>query len=340
MTSRTVRGDSKPTIYQVAELAGVSAATVSNAFNRPERVGATTFGKVMAAVDELGFTPKAAAVLHARKGVGRIGVLAPFTSYDSFRTRLVGVLEASRTCSVEIAVFDQESAAETASPLLSTLPATGRLDGLLVMGLPLQDAMAERLVRRNLPTVLVDSTHESLTSVVVDDEYGGRLAGEHLLTQGHRRFAYVSERQQSMTFISQGVRRLTGFRSALADAGLGDAALQHVITSHDVAGGRRAALEIATWQERPDAVFAHFDEIGAGLISGFRSQGMSVPGDIAVIGYDDSPLAEAMDLTTVSQPLAESGRIGCELLLEQLAGGSHGVQHTALLPQLVTRSSA
>ncbi|MFE6699044.1 LacI family DNA-binding transcriptional regulator [Streptomyces sp. NPDC057718] len=328
------------TIYDVAERAGVSITTVSNVLNRPGRVGAETRQRVLTVIEELGYTPKAAAVSHARKGVGRIGVLAPFTSYASYRDRLVGVLNATRDRGVEVVVFDHESAAETASPLLRSLPATGRLDGLIVMGLPLKDEMVKGLQQRNLPTVLVDSYHRNLSTVDVDDERGGFLIGQHLIAQGHERFAYVSERQRSTAFTSQGQKRMRGLRKALADAGLSERSLRHVVTTHDLAGGRHTATDILTWRKRPTAVVGHFDILAAGLLSGFRTAELRIPEDIAVVGYDDSELAESLQLTTVRQPFAETGEVACKLLLDQLYGDARGVHHATLPAELVVRNTS
>jgi DNA-binding LacI/PurR family transcriptional regulator len=328
------------TIYDVAERADVSITTVSNVLNKPGRVGAASMERVLKAIDELGFTPKEVAVSRARKGVGRIGVLAPFTSYASYRERLVGVLRACEDRPVEVVVFDQQSVAEATSPLLSSLPTTGRLDGLLILGLPLEDAMVERLNRRHLPAVLVDSFHRDLSSVNTDDDAGGYLAAQHLLDRGCRTFAYVRERQRSGAFLSQGQKRAAGFVKALADHGLPESAFRHVITTNDVAGGQRAATEILATGTPPDAVFAHFDEIAAGLVSGFRSAGLAVPDDIAVMGYDDGALAQAMNVTTVRQPFAETGRLGCVLLLDQLSGTTRAVQHVTLPLNVVVRDTA
>lgn len=336
----TGRAERAATIYDVAEAAGVSITTVSNALNKPARVAPSTLTRVLAAADELGFTPKAAAVSYARRGFGRIGVIAPFSSYDSFRIRLTGVLSACVDQPVEVVVFDHESAAEATSPLLGSLPVAGRLDGLLIMGIPLEDELVERLAQRNLPTVLVDSFHRHLPSVNVDDERGGQLLAEHLLGSGHRSFAYVSERQQSTQFVSASQRRLAGFTRTLAAAGIDESGLQRVITSHDVAGGRAAATAMAESTTRPDAVVAHFDEIAAGLLTGFRRAGVGVPDEIAVAGYDDGPLAEAMEITTVRQPLAETGRAGAEFLLEAIAGHDKGLRQLILSPTLVPRTSA
>ncbi|MFD4638070.1 LacI family DNA-binding transcriptional regulator [Lentzea sp. NPDC058436] len=332
--------DRHVTIYDVASRAGVSITTVSNVLNRPGRVGAATLRKVLAVIDELGFTPKAAAVSQARKGVGRIGVLAPFSSYTSYHERLCGVLRAVRDTAFEVVVYDQESAASASSPLLSSLPTTGRLDGLLVLGLPLDPEMADRLVQRNLPTVLVDSFQRGLSTVNVDDEHGGFVLGQHLVGQGYRRFVYVSEAQRSDAFVSPGQLRLRGLRRAFARGGLPEESLSHVITSHDIAGGRAAAKEIAGWVERPDVVIAHFDDIAAGVVAGFQEAGIRVPSDVAVAGYDDGPVAEAMGITTVRQPFFETGRVGGALLIDQVQGVSSSVQHVELAAELVVRTSA
>jgi LacI family transcriptional regulator len=241
---------------------------------------------------------------------------------------------------LDVVVYDHESAAEATSPLLGSLPATGRLDGLLIMGIPLQDSMAERLHQRQLPTVLVDSFHPSLPSVNVDDERGGRLIAEHLISQGHRTFAYVSERQQSQRFVSQAQRRINGVTAAMADAGIDPSALQRVFASHDVAGGRAAAADLLTQDSLPDAVVGHFDEIAAGLLLGLHAAGLRTPDDVAVVGYDDGALAQALDLTTIRQPLTETGRAGAEILLEAISSGRLGANHLLLSPELVVRSTA
>ena len=166
---------SRVTIYDVAAEAGVSISTVSLALNTPARVSARTRQRVLQAADTLGYTPKTEAVAKARKGVGRIGVLAPYTSYASVARRLSGVLRAVGDQPIEVVVFDQESAAHSASPLLASLPLTGRLDGLVIMSLPLEEAVAQRLLTMELPAVLVDVRHPDFDSVHTDDVSGGRL---------------------------------------------------------------------------------------------------------------------------------------------------------------------
>ena len=107
------------TIYQVAERAGVSISTVSNVLNKPHRVNAATRERVLAVADELGFVPSARAAVQARRGTGRIGVMAPFTSYNSYLRRLAGVLGAAAAAGTEVVLYDHESAPLASSAVLA-----------------------------------------------------------------------------------------------------------------------------------------------------------------------------------------------------------------------------
>jgi LacI family transcriptional regulator len=232
------------TIYEVAERAQVSISTVSNVLNKPDRVKQATRERVLAAVDELGFVPKVQAVHLARRGAGRIGVMAPFTSYASYLRRLAGVLGAATELELDVVVYDHESAAQATSPVLASMPIHGRLDGLIVMGLQIEDRIARRLHERELPTVAVDAESELFSRVLIDDVAGGRLAGRHFVDNGHRRFGYVLERQVS-DYESQAIKRLAGFKDVV-----GGDTLDVVTSDNSVADARAAA---GTLLDRPDA---------------------------------------------------------------------------------------
>jgi LacI family transcriptional regulator len=330
-----------PTIRDVASEAGVSVSTVSLVLNSPERVSDATRRKVLAVVDSLGFVPKAEAVARARRGVGRVGVLAPYSSYPSVARRLTGVLRAVGSRPIEVVLFDQESAAHRASPLLGSLPVTGRLDGIILVSLPLEEAIARRLGELRLATVLVDVRHPGFDSVYTDDTLGGRLAAEHLLARGHRRFAFLGETQESSGYVSPSQRRLDGYRTALASAG-------HVLRERDVrvagrgfAPASQVARELLSAEDgdRPTAVFAADDTLAAGVLRAAHVLGLAVPADLAVVGFDDGEPAEALDLTTVRQPLEESGRAAMEMLLRRLNGAGTPREVTLGL-SLVCRGSS
>lgn len=306
------------TIYDVATLAGVSISTVSLALNAPTRVSAKTRRKVLEAVDALGFIPKPEAVARARRGVGRVGVIAPYTSYPSVARRLNGILHADSQHALEIVLFDQESAAQSSSPLLSSLPITGRLDGLIVISLPLDETAARRLTDLRLPTVLIDTHYPGFNSVSTSDFSGGRLVAEHLVARGHHHYGFLGETQQSLQYVSPAQQRFAGYRTALSEAG-------YPLADNDVrfsAHGIRSAFEITknllSMEHRPTAIFASSDTLAAGALRATYDLGLNVPGDLAIVGFDDGELAEALNLTTVRQPLEESGRAAMERLLQQL----------------------
>ncbi|MFC4590190.1 LacI family DNA-binding transcriptional regulator [Sphaerisporangium corydalis] len=310
---------SPPTIYDVATEAGVSIATVSRALNSPGKVGERTRRRVLAAVDALGFTPRPDAVAKARRGAGRIGVIAPHTSYPSVARRLNGILQAVGSRSLEVVLYDQESAAESPAPLLASLPITGRLDGLIVVSLPLDATVADRLIGLGPPAVLLDMRHPGFDSVHTDDVAGGRLAAAHLMERGHRRCGFLGEAQRSDRYLSPSRLRLDGYRAALAEAGhdLGEDDVR--LVRHRARDALAAARDLLSREERPSAVFAADDTLAAGVLRAARDLGLAVPGDVAVIGFDDGELAEVMDLTTVRQPLEESGHAAMERLIQRLA---------------------
>lgn len=326
------------TIYDVATRAGVSISTVSHTLNRPQRVHATTRQRVLDAIDALGYVPKATAMAHARKALGRIGTIAPFSSYDSYTRRLIGILQEA-SGDTEIVVYDQESAASASSPLLSALPVTRRLDGLVIMGLPLDDHLADRLLAQGLPTVLVDSSRPELDSIVIDDHAAGYMIGKHLVDGGRRSFAYVSEAQRSDAYLSQGQLRRNGLRRAVTDAGIDANQVRHVHAANDIAGGRAAVQRMVADKTLPEAVFAHQDLLAAGVLLECRQQGIRVPDDLAIAGFDDGELAEALDITTARQPLEESGQLAFRHLLEAITGRQGSARHVTLAVDLVVRST-
>jgi DNA-binding LacI/PurR family transcriptional regulator len=140
----------------------------------------------------------------------------------------------------------------------------------------------------------------------------------------------LSEPQRSSSYLSQAEQRRAGFRKAIGDA-------RFIEATNDISGGRLAARELLSWADRPTAVFAHQDLLAAGVLLECRDQGLRLPDDLAVIGFDDGPLAEALDITTVRQPLETSGRLGLRLLHEALADPQQPVQQIELELQVIER---
>jgi DNA-binding LacI/PurR family transcriptional regulator len=300
------------TIYQVAQAADVSISTVSNALNRPDRVSEATRNRVLEVAHALGYVPKAEAVSLARKAMRRIGVLGPFTTYESYLRRLKGILSEASALGIEVSVFDHESAATASSPLLAGLPIQGQFDGLIVMGKRIEDVIEQRLLERGVPTVVVDADSDRFSVVACDDVAGGRLAARYLHGLGYRTFGYVVERQVS-DYESQALRRLAGFRGQLQD--FGKCNLTVIESEPSGPAARDAVRHLLAGPDRPHAVMSHFDDMAVGVTLAARELGLHVPSDIAVMGYDDGPMAVAASLTTVRQPFEESGSVATRVLM-------------------------
>jgi DNA-binding LacI/PurR family transcriptional regulator len=311
------------TIYEVAQAAGVSISTVSNALNRPDRVAEETRSRVLEVAHALGYVPKAEAMSFARKAMRRIGVLGPFNAYESYLRRLKGILSEASALGIEVSVFDHESAATSSSPFLASLPIQGQFDGLIVMGKRIEDTIEQRLLERGVPTVLVDADSERFSVVACDDVSGGRLAARYLHGLGHRTFGYVVERQVS-EYDSQAQRRLAGFRSQLHD--LGNCNLTVIESEPSVLAARDAVRELLSGPDRPQAVISHFDDIAVGVLLAARDLGLEVPSDLAVMGYDDSAMAVATNMTTIRQPFEESGSLATRVLMATI--DSPGIPRT------------
>ncbi len=334
-------GSSKrATIYDVAAAAGVSITTVSFVLNRPDRVRPATRDRVLHAAEALDYSPRSEAVMRARATLGRIGVVAPFTTYVSYYRRLSGIIEAVGDDARDVCVFDHESAATAQSPLLGSLPISNRLDGVIVMGMELEPAITDRLTVRGLPTVVVDAPTESFSSVRTDDAEGGRIAARHLMSLGHRRLGYVMERHERRAMPLQADERIAGFREALVASGVAVDDLVVCDAAHDLAAAQAAAAALLAKDPRPTAIVGHDDLLAAGAVIAIRAAGLRIPEDVSVMGFDDGDLAASLGLSTIRQPFEESGRTAAELLLrERAARESHRrrvILELSLVPRLTT----
>ncbi|WGP07825.1 LacI family DNA-binding transcriptional regulator [Bacillus subtilis] len=327
------------TIRDVAVRAEVSVSTVSLALNHPDRVSPATRERVLSAADALSFVPKEQAIARARRTAKRIGVIGPFSSYPAAMTRLAGVLAAARGEPVDVVVFDEPSASTSPAPLLASLPRTGRLDGLMIVSLPLDEPLVDRLHSLDLPTVLVDTEHAGLSSVRIDDDAGGALAGAHLLDGGRHRFAFLGEAQHNDAYTPPARRRLDGYRRALTEHGRTLNLALTRWTTRDLDNAQATARDLLDVQHRPDAIFAADDLLAAAIVRAAHDLAIAIPEDLAVIGYDDTETARALSLTTISQPLAHSGNEGLRLLREQMRTPSDALSSTALRPHLVHRQT-
>jgi LacI family transcriptional regulator len=329
-----------PTIYDVAARAGVSIATVSKTLNTPTRVAPSTRERVLDAVHELDYVPKEVATTRARRGTGRVGVFAPFSAHPSFGDRLNGVLGVMSGPRHEVVVFDVRSAEESAD-VLESLPALRSLDGLILMSVPFGKRVASAMRRGRLPVVLVDLVRSDFPTVLVDDLQGGALAAVTLREAGKSRLAYVGHRQLIDDFDSPSRRRQAGFEEEITRGGLGILPpVMTLLVSNDFTEASAAAEELLRADGRPDGVFAHTDELAAAVWAAADRVGLRVPEDLAIVGFDDGVIAQALGLTTIRQPLRETGQWAAQSMREMIADPGLVVPSLTLSVSLIRRRSA
>lgn len=328
------------TIYDVAEQARVSIATVSRVLNSPHRVNEDTRRRVLETIDALGYVPKAEATARARRMDKRIGVLAPFFTYPSFVQRLRGIADALTGTSCELVIYNVDSE-QRLGGYLASLPISRRLDGLILMSVRVDQAAVNRLLSHSLQTVMIETSHPSLSGVEIDHARGGGLAAEYLLKKGHHRIGFVGgDIEIANCTLRTSELRLDGFRAALAEAGVSLPDTYVRKCEYDLESARQEAGALFALEESPTAVFAANDTLALGVIRAARDCGFEIPDDVAVMGFDNLDMADHVGLTTVDQSLTESGRVAVELLQARLADPLRTVQHVRLPLCVVERDTA
>jgi DNA-binding LacI/PurR family transcriptional regulator len=330
--------ENAPTIYDVAELSGLSISTVSRVLNSPDRVSGETRARVLAAIDQLSFVPKAEARARALQSNWRIGVLTPFFTAPSFVQRLRGIDAALVNTTYELIIYTVESL-NRLQGYLASLPITGNLDGLIIMSLPINDEDADRLAKYGPETVLIEYSKPDFCSVEIDDVAGGEMAAQYLAAKHHQRCAFVGDIDPPVYAIHPVISRLTGFRQGLVDAGL-LLPEEYIRTSpYDQEPTRQVVRELLCLPQPPTAIFAAADIQAMGVLKVAQEFGLKVPDDLSVIGFDDLDMADYVGLTTIRQPLDDSGRIAAELLLSRLADPDRPVQHVRLPLTIIERET-
>jgi DNA-binding LacI/PurR family transcriptional regulator len=309
----------QPTIRDVARRAGVSVATVSRVLNDIPVVRTEMRDRVLEAIAELGYRPSSTARSLSLGRSQAIGVVAPFFTTPSVVERLRGVSRRAGHHGYGLMLLDVETPEQRAGAFRN-FARLDRVDGLLVISLPLLDDEVAAIERDRLPVVMVDIGHPRVPHVVIDDVRGGELAAEHLLARGHRRIGFVGDQAENPFGFTSSENRRRGFRRALRRAGVRAAPELEARGRHGREEARELADALLRRPDRPTAIFAASDTQAVGVLEAARALDLRVPEDVAVIGFDDIELAAPLGLTTVRQPLAQSGARGADLLLAAITG--------------------
>jgi LacI family repressor for deo operon, udp, cdd, tsx, nupC, and nupG len=327
------------TMADVAHAVGVSSGTVSRALRGLPGVSDALRRRILRAAENLDYvvSPAASGLVTGR--TGSVAVLVPFIARWFHAQALAAVHEVLRGAGFEIVLYHVEGTAERRE-FFETLPVRRRADGLVVIALSLTEREARRLDGLGMPVVGAGTRLPGdLPEAGIDDAEGAAKAVHHLANLGHERIGMI--RTTDDEGVHQGVsrRRLAGFRSAMGERGLEVAPGAVVSAPWGADGGARAMGELLSLREPPTAVFAEADDVAVGALRTLRRSGVDVPAGMSVVGFDDSPVAELLDLTTVGQSVREQGLVAGRLLLDAVQRGRPGGSRVRLETRLVTRGT-
>ena len=328
------------TIYDIAEQAGVSIATVSRVFSGGARVAAPTRARVFDVADRLGYAPNVSAQGLARQRTQLVAAVVPMLTSYFFMEVVRGMQDRLAESEHDLLIFTSRSPEHVDSQLTRAVQ-KGRADGLLLCSTPLTPDRARSLKASGAPVVLVDSSHPDFDSVCVDNREGGAVATQHLLDAGHERIAHIAPNPVSVP----GVERRAGYEETLRKAGRTPDA-RYVVASDDAEhhgytreAGYDAMQHLLALPEPPDAVFAASDVQALGALKAVRDAGLRVPEDVALVGYDDIRTSAYLGLSTLSQPMYEMGKVAIDKLIRRIAEPTRPVSHTTFSAELIVRET-
>ena len=327
------------TLAELAQMAGVTAATVSRALAGNPAIAKATRARIQALAHEHGFRVNQAARNLRLKRTGAIGVVLPLGHEadqhlsDPFFMTLLGPLADA------IADRGHDLLLSRVIPKddrwLDAVVDSGRVDGVILIGQSNQIAAIERVAGRYRPMVVWGAGAHSQAQITVgtDNVAGGRLAAEHLLAQGRKRLAFFGNVE-----VPEFAARYAGFEQALHNAGTGPATLVPLHLTGEAS--YNAILEYLTGHPSPDGIVAASDVIAMSALRALAAHGKRVPQDVGVVGYDDVQLAQytTPSLTTIRQDVGTGAGIMVDLLFRRMKGAE--VQSVVMAPELVLRDSA
>lgn len=339
-------GDTVPaTIDDVAQLAGVSTATVSRALRGLPNVAPATRDRVARAANLLDYVPDPAASALAAGRTNVIGVVVPTIGRWSHARILEVVSDIATTAGLDVLPVMLASPAAR-DFFLTSHPFRRRVDGLVIAEVPLDVADVARLAEGR-PVATIGLELDDVDTVVADEAGAVAAATTHLLGLGHRRITFIGDTESTATLVGPRLRR-DGFESVLLAAGLSVSG-GHVVETQPTATGGAAAMTLLLEEpQSPTAVITASDEMALGAMEVARARGLAIPGDLSVVGLDDQPIAQYVGLTTVARDVTRMATVAANWLVARVAGSADAAEsmppqpprHRTVATSLVVRRSS
>ncbi len=331
----------KVTIYDIAREAGVGIGTISRVLNNHPSVTPETRSKVIEVAKRLSYQPHTYARRLARQHSETISAVIPFFTNYFFMEVLRGVQDKVAELGYDLVLYGVDRAEQVESYTAKALQ-RGKVDGILFFSMKIPDKVRLRLKESNLPVGLVDTLSPDFDSISVANAEGAYTATTHLIELGHTTIGMVNAQPAS----TPAVERLEGYRRALQSQGI--AFSESLVRSgknmkqdgFNRDSGYEAMLEfVKMGSEMPKAFFVSSDIQALGAIAALNENGLRVPEDVALVGFDDIELARHMKLTTMRQPMFQMGVLAIERLVARMSNPRMEILHTTFSPTLIVRES-
>lgn len=323
------------TIKDVAKRAGVAVSTASYALNGVKKVSEATLEKVMQAAEDLNYQKNGFASDLKRTKTNTIALILRDLSGPFYSELIRGIQEVTTSNGYDLIACSALGGDEsTATKFLKEK----RVDGAIVLAHNISDDLIGSSVNGDFPVVVLDRhmDHEDILHVEVNNHQGGVLATEHLIEKGHKSIGFISGPKNT----HDSELRYNGYREALEKHGLPFHSRFKITGDFTRGSGYRSTKMLIAQQNLPDAIFYANDEMAIGGLKAFSENGIRVPEDISVIGFDDIQLAEYVNppLTTIRQPKYEVGALSAHMIFQMLSG-EEVEKHYSLVTELVERES-
>jgi LacI family transcriptional regulator, galactose operon repressor len=339
MTMSSLR---RATIADVAAASGVGVGTVSRVINGAANVREATRASVLEIIDQLGYRPSHLAASLSRGTARTMAIVVPHLTRPSAVMRLAGALAVLDEQGYDTVVCNVDTPQQR-DHHLAALAERHRADGVIVVSLRLSREQLASFRRAGVPLVTVDALAPGVPQTVTDNVTGGRMATEHLLSLGHRRIGFVGDTVRPVSATNLGFtasqHRLSGYRQALAAAGIDYDPRLVRRGPHGPANAEALSAGLLALPDRPSAIFAASDTQAMGVLIAADRCGIPVPGQLSVIGFDDIESAALLGLSTVRQPLEDSGAEGARRLCALLCKERVSPLRQRLALKVVHRSS-
>lgn len=333
----------KTTIYDIAEKLGLTAATVSRALNNNPKISEKTRKLVQATAVAMNYEQnKLAKALKSGKSFN-VGVIVPRMDSNFFASVIRGIEQELYSKGYHVIVCQTHDQEELEIENLNSL-INAQVDGIImsITNAKSQNKIFGNLVNKNIPLIFFDRRKQipGVSSVTIDDFNGAYQATKHLISQGCKRIAHISNDRSLEIFKN----RFLGYKQALIDHGL-ELDENLVIESRSrVEAGRKTMKQLLALAKLPDAIFSSSDFSALGAIQEIKEHGLKVPDDISIVGFSNEPFTRFMELsiTSVDQSPIEMGKIAAQVFLEEVNNGKKAKteKQVVLTPELIIRKSS